>query len=62
MIPDNIKKLQDDLDSTRKEISEAQKKIGLLQRKEKTLNNKINTAWEAQHNKIINAVKSITGA
>lgn len=61
VIPDGIKKMNAELDKLQADIHEKQKDIGILQRKERALNNRINSAWKAQHDKIISAVMSIAG-
>ena len=61
IIPDGIKKMNAELDKLQSDIHEKQKDIAILQRKERSLNNRINAAWKAQHDKIISAVMTIAG-
>lgn len=61
MIPENIQKLGEELESVRTDVAEKQKELAASIRKERALANKVEAAWQQQHEKIINTIKGITG-
>lgn len=56
-----LKKLQEELEKARIDTGEKQKAFTMALKKERTAASKLETAWQQQHEKIINTIKGITG-
>lgn len=56
-----IEKLREELEQIRAEVSEKEKEISQLRRKERSLSQKLEGAWEGQYEKLLGAVKAIAG-
>jgi predicted nucleic acid-binding Zn-ribbon protein len=54
-----IEKLQEELERVRNEVSEKEKELAQLRRRERSLSQKLEGAWEAQYDKIVAAIKGL---
>jgi predicted nucleic acid-binding Zn-ribbon protein len=58
---DAIRKIQEELEQVRAEVGEKEKELAQLRRKERSLSQKLEGAWQSHNERIINTIKGLTG-
>ena len=59
--PEHIQKLMEERESLRTELTEREKACSDVMRKERQVSQRIEAAWVAQNQKIVNTIKALAG-
>ena len=61
MIPDQIQKLMEEREMLKREVSEKQKELSNLIRKERGLAGRLENAWAQHYDKVLGSIRAIVG-
>ena len=61
MIPEQIQKMMEEREALKKEVSEKQKEVNHLLRKERGLAGRLEAAWAQHYDKVLGSIRAIVG-